>query len=401
MWQGLANTPRVFSPMLQSESMMIFEVLQSALIALLTGYLSITNGIAAHIEETFFSLTHEESSITEISSPPKAAPSTELTLLSKLYASAGNISEVLSTNDSFRNAAQIIGSISPVTVPQSEETTRARIEDSLVNVFCEYKTDRYTRTTTGSGFFITETGVILTNAHVAQFLLLESLPDAPGETKCIIRTGNPATPNYRAELLFISPSWIFNNAKLIASEHPQGTGEYDYALLYVTESLTEDPLPTSFAALPLYTELLSRKYEGMTILTAGYPAEKLLRDGPRASLSSKVAETSIEELYTFGSNYADIVTISESAVGEQGASGGPIYQNGIGVIGLITTKGSPDEDGTKSLRALTISYINRTIQKETGFTLVENAHGDLSYRGKVFKEVLEPHLRNLLAFELE
>lgn len=379
--------------------MVIFELLKTAIIAILSTYLSVTNTLATHIEnllEPSVDTPSELSSLTEDSSP-----SDDLTLLSRLYAQAGSISRILSENEAFRNAAQVSGAHgSPATVPVSDEDVRARIEGALVNIFCEYTTDRYTRTTTGTGFFITENGVILTNAHVAQFLLLEGLPGANGETECIVRSGNPATPQYQAELLFISPSWVFNNAKLITEEHPQGTGEYDYALLYVTSSLTDTPLPTTYTALPIHTELLSKKFENSSVLTAGYPAEKLLREGPRASLTPKVERTSIEELYTFESNYADIFSVTESSVGEQGASGGPIFHEGTGAIGLIVTKGNTVIEGANSLRALTLSYINRTILEETGFDLINNAGGDLPYRGKVFKDILAPHLTDLLVNEL-
>lgn len=381
--------------------MVIFELLQTAVIAVLSTYISVTNTFATHIENILEPEGTPES-YTVSAQRNGTTPSEDITLLSRLYAQAGSISRILSENEAFRNAAQVSGTQgSSVAVPESDEAVRTRIGDALVNIFCEYTTDQYTRTTTGTGFFVTESGVILTNAHVAQFLLLESLPEVGGETECIVRSGNPATPRYRADLLFISPSWIFSNAKLITEEHPQGTGEYDYALLYVTSSLTDAPLPTSFKALPVYTDLLSKRFEKASVLTAGYPAARLMREGPRASLVPEIARTTIEELYTFESNYADIFSVTASAVGEQGASGGPIFLEGTGTIGLIVTKGSTSEDGQNSLRALTLSYINRTILEETGFSLLDNAGGDLPYRGKVFKDVLAPHLTDLLVSELK
>ncbi len=380
--------------------MIVLEFVQSLLIALVSGYLSFTNTIAASIEEFIASRETSSAYTLEAREDEITIPSNELTLLSKLYASTDSISRVLTENDTFNQAAQAVGSITPIPPPSNSVDTETLITRSLVNIFCEYKTNTFTRTTTGSGFFITPSGVILTNAHVAQFLLLESLPEKEGKTECVIRTGNPALPRFQAELLFISPSWIFKNADLITSEHPQGTGEYDYALLYITESLTHDPLPQTFDALPLYTDFLSKKYNGTNVLTAGYPAEKLMREGPKAELIPKTDVTQIEELYTFGSNYADIFSVSNSTVGEHGASGGPVYKEGSGTIGLIVTKGDEDREGKKSLRALTLSYIDRTITEETGFSLIQNAQGDLPYRGSIFKEVLQPHLTKLLEEEM-
>jgi hypothetical protein len=268
-----------------------------------------------------------------------------------------------------------------------------------VNIFCEYTTPRYTRTITGTGFFITETGVILTNAHVAQFLLLESVENAEGTTECVVRTGNPALPTYTADLLFISPSWIFDNAKLIFDEHPRGTGEYDYALLYITGPHGSTTPEYTYTHLPLHTNFLSRGLTGKRVFSAGYPAEKLERDGPRATLVPVVASTIVEELYTFGSNYADIFSVSASNAGEYGVSGGPIYEPTHGTIGLIVTKGT--EETGSGLRALTLSYIDRTIMEETGFNLAQNARGDLLFRGQVFKKVLAPHLAALLRKEID
>lgn len=279
--------------------------------------------------------------------------------------------------------------------------TEELLRESLVNVFCQYSTDEYTRTTTGTGFFIHPKGVILTNAHVAQFLLLEKTAAAGGETKCIIRTGNPAEPRYDAELLYISPTWIFNNASLITEEHPRGTGERDYALLYVSASLTNSPLPDHFPALPLDVALLPRSTEGNTVVTGGYPARVLLRNGSDAALAPVVAQSTVESLYTFGSNYADLFAIASSPVGEEGASGGPIVAADTGkTIGLIVTRGDTAE-GERSLRALTLSYLDRTMQEETGFSLANNMQGDLALRGDVFTRAIAPFLAGILTEALE
>jgi hypothetical protein len=388
--------------MLQFYDMLLLEVLQSVLVAILVSYLNFTNSLAASIET--YVLTGNQPVVME-QAPTQtgvsgSSPSEELSLFSKLFAQSGT-SRILSENDLFRAAfrgsshsAAVIEAIDPATI-------EGLTEQSIVNIFCEYKTESYTRTTTGTGFFINRDGVILTNAHVAQFLLLEDVDARVVDTQCVVRNGNPALPRYTAELLFISPTWIFNNAKLITTEHPRGTGEYDYALLYISGSLDGSPLPTDYPALPFYTDFLSKNLTGASVVTAGYPAEKLEREGSRAALIPKVASTHIIELYTFGSNYADIFSITESPVGEQGASGGPIVHDTLGAIGLIVTKGDAVTEGEKSLRALTLSYIDRTIREETGYSLLENASGDLEYRGKIFKEVLAPFLSKLLALELE
>jgi hypothetical protein len=275
------------------------------------------------------------------------------------------------------------------------------VKDALVNIFCQYKTDDYIRTTTGTGFFINQKGVILTNAHVAQFLLLENSDDVINDVECVIRTGDPAEPKYHAELLYISPTWVFENANLITEESPRGTGERDYALLYVSKRTDDSPLSADFPYISADVALLTRGIAGATVVTAGYPAEALLRNGADAKLAPVMASTTIGSLYTFGSNYADIFSIGESPVGEFGASGGPIITpNDKEVIGLIVTKGDELTEGVNSLRAITISYVDRTITEETGFSLAQNMQGDLALRGNIFKKAMVPFLAGILEEEL-
>jgi hypothetical protein len=379
--------------------MIVLEVLQSFIITILVGYLSFTNGLAETIEARL-GIDETEPVVEQTDSLETNPPSEELTTLSKLYAQTKGVTRVLRDNTAFQEAL-VVTSGDTSAPPETAVTTKETVLSSLVNILCEYSTEEYTRTTTGTGFFISDNGVILTNAHVAQFLLLEAAESGVSDAECVVRNGDPAMLRYRAELLFISPTWILNNAKLISDETPRGTGEYDYALLYVSDTFTDEPLPESFPALPLNTNFLPKSLTGASVYTAGYPAEKLFRDGARAKLEPKIADTILEELYTFGSNYADIFAISSSQVGEQGASGGPVVHPEDGAIGLIVTKGDVTEDGEMSLRALTLSYIDRTITEETGFSLYQNASGDLAYRGNTFKEALVPFLAQLLSYEIQ
>ncbi len=375
--------------------MSLLLTLKSFAVGILTAYLAFTNSLAGYIE-SFYKEVPEESDQTLTTT---TTPSGELMLLSRLYGSTASAVRILREDSAFQNAL----SITPhnASLSSSGSISEEEIEASLVNIMCEYETERYTRTTTGTGFFISETGVIITNAHVAQFLLFEAIEGVIQDASCVIRAGDPATPRFIAELLFISPTWILKNAELISAKLPQGTGEYDYALLYVSKSIDETPLPATFPHLPLYTDYLSKDLSGSEITVAGYPAEKLLSEGADAELVPTLARTTLEELYTFGSNYADIFSIPPSRVGEQGASGGPVIETSKGVIGLIVTKGNIESDGATSLRALSLSYIDRTITEETGFPLSRNLVGDVAYRGDIFKKALVPLLAKLLSFELD
>jgi hypothetical protein len=360
------------------------NLVQDVIIGFIAGYLALTSALANHIIALLPSETTTESTITEDSNGPLSA-------LEELPSRISNIPDILRTSAEYQEAT-VIGSAG-----FTEATAEEPIE-AIVNVFCTLISDNQRRTTTGTGFFIDADGVIMTNAHVAQFLLLEK-SDRYDDAECLIRTGNPATPQYRAELLYLSPAWIQENASVLNDAVPLGTGERDYALMYVSETVSGEPLPAQFPALGFDSALLETSIKGATVTAAGYPASDLLRSGPDTELLPKQADTAISELYTFGSNYADVFSIKGSEVGAQGASGGPVVNEAGAVIGMIATRGDDVLDGEGSLRAITLSHIERTITEETGFSLSENLNGNHAYRSEVFATTLAPFLLTILEFE--
>ena len=347
------------------------------LVAVLTSYLAFSNFLAAGIDSWFLQESERPTIVVEKSDKDSG--------LSSLPSRIGQaIPDILLRSAEYQQAA--LGGAAGLTGASTNDPLEA-----IVNIFCTFTTDEYIRTTTGTGFFIDPDGVIMTNAHVAQFLLLEET-DAFGKTDCVVRSGNPASPKYLAELLYLSPAWIQENASVINDAVPMGTGERDYALLYVSKNLDDSPLPAKFPALSFDSDLLPISVKNNLVVAAGYPADNLLTNGPTADLIPQKASTTISELYTFGSNYADVFSIRGSAVGAEGASGGPVLNKNGEVIGMIVTRGDDRTEGVGSLRAITLSHIERTMQEETGFTLEQNLNGNLSYRAQIFSETLTPFL---------
>lgn len=351
------------------------QVIGSVIIAILTAYLQFTGYMADGIARLFPLETPSEPVAQDITPP-----------------SGEGIPRILLDNLRYQQAA-----VSESPFPATSYT--ANPEEALVNLLCRYTTADSVRTTTGSGFFISPNGVILTNAHVAQFLLLETLTNAPGTTECIVRAGTPATPQYEAQLLYMPPTWIQEHAADITATTPTGTGERDYALLYISESTTDTPLPALFPALQTDTSLVTRSTIGTDVIVAGYPADDRFRS-EAAFLAPNQATTSIAALYTFGSNVADVFALAGSSLGTYGASGGPVTDATGTAIGLISTRGDDALHGSGSLRAITLSYIDRTIQEETGFSLTETTRGDVRYRADIFTETLAPFLSAILQNEL-
>ncbi len=355
--------------------------------AILAGYLAVAGFVATGVNE-LFSLGDADD-VEEVMEAEE--DDSFLAEIAELPSKFSSIPDILRRNNIYQQAT-VIG-------PDGyTEATADEPIDAIVNVFCSLTAETYVRTTTGTGFFIDADGVIMTNAHVAQFLLLEA-SDEFNDAECIIRTGDPATAEYRAELLYIPPAWIQENANIINDTTPLGTGERDYALLYVSETISNEPLPAQFPSLGFDSELLPTSVKDSAVTAAGYPATNLLQNGAQADLEPKQADTSISELYTFGSNYADVFSIRGSSVGAQGSSGGPVVNEDGEVIGMIATRGDDSIDGAGSLRAITLSYIDRTITEETGFSLEENLSGNLAYRSEVFEATLAPFLLQILEFQ--
>lgn len=246
------------------------------------------------------------------------------------------------------------------------------IRNATVNLYCRIKAGKKTYATTGSGVFIDDDGVILTNAHVAQYFLLDG---AEGKVSghCSVRTGSPAKERYTASILYFPSIWAEQNKDELKKGGSRGNGVNDFALLYVTGA-KKGSLPASFPALPI--DLSGTTSEGEIVTVAGYPTGDLDFDGIRKKLMLMASSPMITRTGALTEALQlDMLTLGSSAVGSFGVSGGPVVDNGE-VAGIVALKNAAKKSHV--LRAITVSYVDRMLTALTGRSLETILADDLA-----------------------
>jgi hypothetical protein len=229
---------------------------------------------------------------------------------------------------------------------------------ALVNIICITPKGSPYHSMSATGVFVTGTGYVLTNAHVAAYFLLTDR-----DVSCVIRTGDPATTAYRARLAYMPSEWVRHNQGLLVDPAPSGTGEYDFALLAVTESATDTPLPDHFPSLVLAYEPGAA---GISVVVGSYGAQTLSYEQIASALSPTVVSGSIKKLYTFGTSTVDAVVVGGSVASQEGSSGGGVVNFSKELIGSITTSTITGTIASRTLTAISASYIRREYEREEG-----------------------------------
>lgn len=279
--------------------------------------------------------------------------------------------------------------IFPVSFSSINEDVRA----SLVNILCVTKSGGPLMPISGSGIIIDSRGVILTNAHIAQYLLLKDYI-VKDYVECIIRTGSPAYPLYTTELLYVSETWVRENAVQIDSENPVGTGEHDYALLRITGTVDGDPVG-AISHTPVDTKEVAVDV-GSEVLVAGYPAGFVGGITIQKSLYPASSVTSVREVFTFATSTVDLISVGGSIVAQKGSSGGAVVGRDGRLKGLVVTSTQAASTNDRDLRAITLSHVNRDIKLSTGYSLGEFLSKNLPAESHRFITTVAPTLTRLL-----
>src|SRR3989344_44321 len=289
----------------------------------------------------------------------------------------------------------------PILLSASFLNEKARA--ATVNIFCLTQTSGILDPISGSGVIIHEKGVIITSAHIAQYFLLKDYL-TKNFIECTIRTGSPATPAYKAGLLYIPPIWIESNAEKIISDAPMGTGEYDFALLRITAPISEgNTLPSTFPFIEPADEN-DELVEGSSVFLSGYSAGFIDNLSVLKNLWLATSIASLKNVFVFhdGGKNPELLALSGTTAAQEGASGGAVIDFVNGKLhGLIAARTDGDTTGERELRAISMWHVNDTLKNFAGKTLVELISGNVAAEGRYFNAFVAPRLTKILTDVLD
>lgn len=285
----------------------------------------------------------------------------------------------------------IINTINEEIIPKDQD--ELDIEKVLVNIICTEKKGNYVTANTGSGVIISENGVVMTNAHVAQYFLLDKESNS---FNCALYQENIPTYGYLAKLLYISPDWIEENPEVIKSKNPRGTGENDYALLYITKNTNPAlPKPKSFNFAKANTTYDAKI--GDKIDVAGFPGSPSSIGDLTHTVGLKKDSTKIQDIFTFSDNKIDVVSTEVTPVAARGASGGGLFKESDLIALIVTTTGNKNN---AYINAITTNYINRDLKKDFGISLADLINRDLNVESENFWNNYGESLSKIILAEL-
>lgn len=271
------------------------------------------------------------------------------------------------------------------------------VRESVVNILCVAKSGDPFKSITGSGVIIDSRGVIITNAHIGQYFLLNK-KNGFSDINCTIRAGNPAKPSYKAELLFLPKKWLEKNKTSIVDENPLGTGENDYALILITNNIDGSPLSQTFKALDISTKDSDiDKTTKISHVIAGYPAGFLGGILVEKDLNLLSTISLITQIFTFKEDTIDLVSLGGSILAQKGASGGAVVSGkDKKLIGVIVTTTEGENTSERDLKAITLSHVERSMVEHVGVGIRGYLGGDLNITKTFFNQQTIPYLSSLL-----
>jgi S1-C subfamily serine protease len=349
----------------------------------------------------------------DIATPPSASESQENSIsqretetdgqnmLKKTTATLPKISTLPIARNPTTETLPIPAPPTATTVTASDDTNTTT-RNATVNILCTSHSGGQFRPISGSGIIIDPRGVILTNAHVAQYLLLEDYM-FDGFMDCTARTESPARATYTIAPLYIPPHWVNKHAEQIDAVNPTATGESDYALLLITGRT--DPtlalnIPLPFLNVQTSSETIN---VGDSVLIAGYPAGFLGGIATQKDLYLISTVTTIMKKFTFDPEIdnLDLISLGGNIVAQKGSSGGAVVDTNGDLIALVVTSTEGASTDDRDLRAVTLGHINRDLLTYKSESLSSMLSSDLRVQSSNFEANVAPNLTKLLTKALE
>ncbi len=353
----------------------------AALVGMLTAHLVVV--VAQH--------TSPATSIVATATPATSSNNTNTAPTAKPIPSPAPSIQPTPTATTPQPAATLADTVVTKPIGEVNSDTRA----ALVNILCLTKSGGYLNPLSGSGVIIDSRGVVLTNAHVAQYFLLRDFP-TPDNVDCVVRTGSPATAAYHAKLLYLPPAWVDANAKQINAQQAMGTGENDYGFLLLTSRADNSPLPATIDSILVATDAPTH---GEQVLLAAYPAGFLEGQAILNDLYAATAVTTIGDIFTFSSDttHADLVSAGGTIVTQAGSSGGALVRASDGALqGIITTDTAGTTTASRDLHAITLGHIDRSLAAFGEGGILQLLVGNINQKADDFNANVAPSLAQKL-----
>ena len=247
----------------------------------------------------------------------------------------------------------------------STSSVDEKISSSVVNVYCQAIRGSNIETITGSAVQVDPSGVYITNAHVAIYVMLSDT-EPVGTVSCYIRENSPAKKIYEAKSVYIPSSWISShaNAYKIGIELV-GTGEKDYALIKRGNSnptLNQNDFPSEWSS-PLATIL---PIKGQNIILSGYPVFD--KSVISSALYLMTNNSSILNVFNLNGESNSLFDSESTKLAQIGSSGGGAFDQQGNLFGIMGAAINNTPGELPSERIIGINYIKSDILKDTGKT---------------------------------